>query len=811
MRTSYGSYSVDSYVTINSNLLLEGEGTSKNPYIIKNENELKNIKYDLNAYYKLNNDIILTDEWTPIGTKDKPFTGDFDGNYFTISNMKINNDFEYSGLFGYVLNNGETYKYIQNLTIKNSFVKGEKDVGLLIGHIDSGDLYYSYYINNINLVNSTISSTNGNIGALIGYVSLNKRYLNINKIYSSVKVSGGNYSGLIGYLTKDTEQYRYIAFSNILNVGTFETNDYIDKIDNHGTLVGGTYYNNQINDSMIGGSGIITTSVIIGNNYTTGHLFNYNLKSQSAYYGRYIKGSNDKYNYLIDGKIFNSSNNELLGVESANLIKEDIFTDWLDVVRNDWEVKTIDGISRIPVLKNIDFQYTSVKEININIDETISLLDYITPYTEKYRLIYKTKDNEDKILVIDEDNDIKIKGIKSGKTSIHLISNYDGYENDINITIKKQNPKINYYSNYNDNEVYSQTINSEEEFILDDNKFVREGYIFKEWNTNKDGDGTSYSNKQVISNGIMDDMNLYAIWIPIKYTITFNSNLGVGNMDNQVIKYNEEVSLNSNNFKREGYYFKEWNTKSDGNGTSYKNNEKILNLSTINDDEISLYAIWVEVPIVTNNTIDFFGVYDGLEHSIKVDLNLDDYDIKYSINNKKYDLNELPKFKNVGEYTINYIVTSGDYIKIEFSNKVKIYGIRSIDDSIKIKDNILILSNNNIDNLKIKFDIFAKTYSFKHIDKNGKISKSNVKTNDTISINVNNIKDFDYTLSLLGDVNGDGKINSGDYVKIRKHIMQTENISDKVYYYAADVNTDDKINSADYVKIRKYIMNGGSL
>ena len=36
--------------------------------------------------------------------------------------MKINNDFEYSGLFGYVLNNGETYKYIQNLTIKNSII-----------------------------------------------------------------------------------------------------------------------------------------------------------------------------------------------------------------------------------------------------------------------------------------------------------------------------------------------------------------------------------------------------------------------------------------------------------------------------------------------------------------------------------------------------------------------------------------------------------------------------------------------------------------------------------------------------------------
>ena len=41
--------------------------------------------------------------------------------------------------------------------------------------------------------------------------------------------------------------------------------------------------------------------------------------------------------------------------------------------------------------------------------------------------------------------------------------------------------------------------------------------------------------------------------------------------------------------------------------------------------------------------------------------------------------------------------------------------------------------------------------------------------------------------------------------------MQTENISDKVYYYAADVNSDNKISSADYVKIKKYIMNGGTL
>ena len=107
---------------------------------------------------------------------------------------------------------------------------------------------------------------------------------------------------------------------------------------------------------------------------------------------------------------------------------------------------------------------------------------------------------------------------------------------------------------------------------------------------------------------------------------------------------------------------------------------------------------------------------------------------------------------------------------------------------------------------------FAKIYDFKHIDKNGNIiNNSIIKTSDKFNININGEKDYIYSLSLLGDVNGDGKINSMDYVKIRKHIMQTENISDKVYYYAADVNSDNKISSADYVKIKKYIMNGGTL
>ena len=45
---------------------------------------------------------------------------------------------------------------------------------------------------------------------------------------------------------------------------------------------------------------------------------------------------------------------------------------------------------------------------------------------------------------------------------------------------------------------------------LPNNKFSKEGYKFKEWNTNADGNGTKYSNEGEIR--ITEDTRLYAIW-----------------------------------------------------------------------------------------------------------------------------------------------------------------------------------------------------------------------------------------------------------------------------------------------------------
>ena len=66
------------------------------------------------------------------------------------------------------------------------------------------------------------------------------------------------------------------------------------------------------------------------------------------------------------------------------------------------------------------------------------------------------------------------------------------------------------------------------------------------------------------------------------------------------------------------------------------------------------------------------------------------------------------------------------------------------------------------------------------------------------------IGDKEYTAVVLGDNNGDGKVSSSDYVKIKNVIRGKEKNSD-LETKASDVNGDGKISSADYVKIKNVI------
>ena len=66
------------------------------------------------------------------------------------------------------------------------------------------------------------------------------------------------------------------------------------------------------------------------------------------------------------------------------------------------------------------------------------------------------------------------------------------------------------------------------------------------------------------------------------------------------------------------------------------------------------------------------------------------------------------------------------------------------------------------------------------------------------------IGDKEYTAVVLGDNNGDGKVSSADYVKI-KNVIRGKEENSELETKASDVNGDGKISSADYVKIKNVI------
>lgn len=139
-----------------------------------------------------------------------------------------------------------------------------------------------------------------------------------------------------------------------------------------------------------------------------------------------------------------------------------------------------------------------------------------------------------------------------------------------------------------------------EEFTLNANKFILDGYTFTEWNTKQDGSGTSYANKAKVT--FTSNVVLYAQWKKkaVKtYTISFNPNGGTGTMDNQTATQGKDLTLSSNTFTREGYTFSEWNTEADGSGTSYADGA-----TTKFSADTTLYAQWELSPDMAIVTFD---------------------------------------------------------------------------------------------------------------------------------------------------------------------------------------------------------------
>ena len=131
---------------------------------------------------------------------------------------------------------------------------------------------------------------------------------------------------------------------------------------------------------------------------------------------------------------------------------------------------------------------------------------------------------------------------------------------------------------------------------------TRTGYTFSGWYTSSSGGtkvgsgGASYTPSANIT--------LYAQWTPITYTVKYNGNSNTsGSTASSTHTYDVSKSLTANGFTKTGYKFVNWNTKADGSGTAYTNQQSVKNLTTTNGATINLYAQWTPITY----TISFNG------------------------------------------------------------------------------------------------------------------------------------------------------------------------------------------------------------
>ena len=214
---------------------------------------------------------------------------------------------------------------------------------------------------------------------------------------------------------------------------------------------------------------------------------------------------------------------------------------------------------------------------------------------------------------------------------------------------------------------------------LSTNQYTKTGYTFTSWNTKADGSGTTYTNEKEVKNLTSTQgakINLYAQWTPNTYTVKYNGNHATsGTTADTTHTYDVSKQLRENDYLRDGWKYMGWNTKADGTGTAYANQQSVKNLTSTNGAVVNLYAQWNKAPsLITTNKVFY-------ENEISEQTWLNNYRMK---NIRAVDLEDgdisddiriIADYVDVtkpGNYQVYYEVTDSVDQKIQESSTVTI-------------------------------------------------------------------------------------------------------------------------------------------
>ena len=222
--------------------------------------------------------------------------------------------------------------------------------------------------------------------------------------------------------------------------------------------------------------------VTFNSNGGTGSMSSIYMHSSSSQRLKYNLFTRDKYKFIGwntnadgSGKSYTDGENVLLSSDTT------LYAQW---VKTDLEI-SFDSNGGSGVMTSLDASYNSSIKLPNNLFTRLG-------YTFSY---WNTKSdgsgtNYDNLATVTVKDDLKLYAIWVPNNYTVIFDNNGGTG-----TMSNQNV------------VYDK------EFILNQNAFGKKNYIFKGWNTKSDGSGTSYTDKQKVSNLVASgSITLYAIW-----------------------------------------------------------------------------------------------------------------------------------------------------------------------------------------------------------------------------------------------------------------------------------------------------------
>ena len=816
-----------SYVT------MDGKGTESDPYVIMTPEHFNSIRDDLDAYYVLGADLDFRDVTSAGGdlSYDKSvcsdghgwqaingFSGSLDGQGHSIKNMSQNNLLSCDGgqTNAYIENNNGIFSNLSNsVTIKNIVLEDNSlycngSCGLLATDYNGTDGSKAVFENIVMKNNFIVNSLdiNGEGGGLFDQmrgdsISFKNIYIDIDNKYLP---SGFSSRGLLATYIFTSNSGADI--SNVsLNGNFYGTND---NEHNDALLVYTTKINGKFSVSNV--LSTMRASNVNSNLFNYIDSVNYSLNNINM-----IRVNGDSMCSEEDTTC-DSTNVNLFDKDTGlkELVKKENYSSWENFDEN-WVMKTVDGIPRLPVLKFMDFEYTKISDININqeLNSGYSIYNYMTPKKVEARRL-SLKSNDESIVTVNEEGVIIPQ--KSGKTSIHVENYYDGYIKDVPISVKYV---PHYTIKFNSNGAMglgisdSVEVNAGEDYRLPEVTGTREGYVFNGWNTEANGSGDSYDDLGTIK-GLKDkeEITLYAQWIGEEMTVTFDASGGVVNPESKIVHRFDSYGELPVPYK-ENAGFVNWACKSDGTMVSYS-------------DEVScteLVAVWVDNAytfILDANGGTLSALFDNSGSYLRI--NSRELLSSFFLNNNKYTIDK------------NMFVRNDKTFK-EWNTKADGSGKTYFEGELVGKDDV-VLENNTFKLYAIWEDYFDYRIKDYYVDEtnhyiskimagtSGEDFKKKIEHSDRYSVEVDT-KNIDgkevmytggktriyqggnvyvtYTNIVIGDVNGDGAINSADLLRIRQHLLGSKYLRGE-NFLASDINYDSDINSADLLRVRQHLL-----